>query len=156
MRVLVDGVLERSVVLVGATADPDPELTWARGVSLLVEDSGPDELAGGPVGVIGWSVPGLRALALAARYPQLVDRLVLIATPIPEDVAALGFDLSAVTAKTLLLYGAQDPRAGTRHGTWWQRRLPDARLEVYPRGDHDLLVPAWSRALSHLAPRCRR
>jgi pimeloyl-ACP methyl ester carboxylesterase len=156
MRVLVEGVVERSVVLVGSTDDPNPELTWTRGVTLLVEDGVPAGLTGGPVSVAGWSVPGLRALALAAAYPQFVDRLVVIATPIPDDEAALGFELSAVTARTLLLFGAKDTRTGTRHGTWWQRRLPDARLEIYPDGDHNLLVPAWSRALSHLAPRCRR
>jgi pimeloyl-ACP methyl ester carboxylesterase len=156
MRVLVDGVVDRSVVLVGSTDDPDPQLTWARGVNLLVEDGGSAQLTSGPVSVAGWSVPGLRALALAAAYPQFVDRMVLIATPIPDDEAALDFDLSAVTAKTLLLFGAKDARTGTRHGTWWRRRLPDARLEIYPDGGHDLLVPSWGRALSHLAPRCRR
>src|SRR5262249_5733216 len=43
-----------------------------------------------------------------------------------------GFEPQAVQAKTLLLYGSRDPIAGTRHGTWWQKQLPNARLEVVP------------------------
>jgi pimeloyl-ACP methyl ester carboxylesterase len=77
-------------------------------------------------------------------------------TPIPEDEGALGFDLSDITAKTLLLFGAKDPLTGSRHGTWWQRRLPDARLEMSPQGGHDLLAPTWKRTRSHLAPHCKR
>ena len=85
-----------------------------------------------------------------------MDRLALVATPIPADEHTLGFALSEVTAKTLLLIGARDPKTGSRHGTWWQRRLPNARLEMDPDGGHDLLVPKWKRVLSHLAPRCKR
>ncbi|WP_203783204.1 alpha/beta fold hydrolase [Asanoa ferruginea] len=143
------------VVLFGSEVDPDPELTWARGIT-LVGDDGTEVDQPGPFGVVGWSVAGLDALAFAARHPGLVDRLALVATPIPDDEAALGFELSDITAKTLLLFGAKDPLTGSRHGTWWQRRLPDARLEIYPQGGHDLLVPAWKRTLSHLAPHCKR
>jgi pimeloyl-ACP methyl ester carboxylesterase len=39
----------------------------------------------GPVGVAGWSAGGRVALALAARRPDLVDRVVVIATPAPDD-----------------------------------------------------------------------
>ena len=38
-----------------------------------------------------------------------------------------GFEPAAVQAKTLLLYGSRDPVAGQRHGSWWQKRLPNAR-----------------------------
>jgi pimeloyl-ACP methyl ester carboxylesterase len=62
-----------------------------------------------------------------------------------------GFDPQSVEAKTLLLYGSQDPLAGPRHGRWWKSQLPDARLEVV-RGGHLIVVPAWARALSHLVP----
>jgi pimeloyl-ACP methyl ester carboxylesterase len=98
----------------------------------------------------------ISALAFAARHPDLVDRVVLLATPIPEGSSTLAFSLSEVTAKTLLLFGAKDPQTGSRHGTWWQKNLPDARLEMSPRAGHDILVPGWNRALSHLAPRCKR
>ncbi|HVQ18403.1 MAG TPA: hypothetical protein VMT27_05125 [Actinomycetes bacterium] len=157
MRLLMDGTVDRVVVLFGSSADPDPQLTWARGVSLFGDDGTGTELDhAGPVGVVGWSVAGLDALAFVARRPGVVDRLVLVATPVPEDEGALGFELSEVTAKTLLLFGAKDPLTGSRHGTWWQKRLPDARLEMSPQGGHELLLPTWKRTLSHLAPHCKR
>lgn len=61
-----------------------------------------------------------------------------------------GFDPAAVTAKTLLLYGAKDPLGGSRHGRWWQRHLPDARLEVNPEAGHLVVMPMWGRVLSFL------
>ena len=91
--------------------DPDPAETDARGVTLLSVDRpgygrsdpvhhGPvgdglvrggrhrsvlDTLDGGPVGVVGWSAGGRVALALAARRPDLVDRVVVVATPAPDE-----------------------------------------------------------------------
>jgi pimeloyl-ACP methyl ester carboxylesterase len=247
--------------------DPDPEQTRAREVTLLATDrpgygqSDPtsdtewasvgaaaddllaalDRLASGPVGVAGWSAGGRVALALAARRPDLVDRVVVLCTPAPNDqvpwippeqqagldalrglapgaaLAALsqqlapvvshdagaaiamlasgpadeaalaipgararltrmlegafaqgvtgmagdilgyclqpwGFEPEAVQAKTLLLYGSRDPVAGPKHGSWWQKRLPNARLEVVPDAGHLLILAMWGRALSHLAP----
>jgi pimeloyl-ACP methyl ester carboxylesterase len=275
---LAEGDTDRTLVLChpapGAGAfDPDPQLTMARGVTLLAADrpgygqsdpmpdaswasvgSAADDLAAvldqagcGPVGVAGWSAGGRVALALAARRPDLVDRVVLLGTPAPQeqvpwmppeqqaaldalrglapdaaraelgqqlaalippgasagdslhllaaspaDDAALampdartrlahmleaafaqgvgglasdiagyclqpwGFEPEAVAAKTLLLYGSKDPVAGSRHGAWWQKRLPNARLEVVPGAGHLLILPMWARALSHLAPGSKR
>ncbi len=91
--------------------DPDPAETDARGVTLLSVDrpgygrsdpvhhgrwatvwSAADDIAGvldtldgGPVGVVGWSAGGRVALALAARRPDLVARVVVVATPAPDD-----------------------------------------------------------------------
>ena len=93
------------------TLDPDPEQTRARGITLLSVDrpgygqSDPlsaekwatvssaaddlaavlDRLGGAPVGVAGWSAGGRVALALAARRPDLVDRVVVIGTPAPHE-----------------------------------------------------------------------
>jgi pimeloyl-ACP methyl ester carboxylesterase len=253
--------------------DPNPEQTAARAVTLLATDrpgygqSDPlattewpsivgaaDDLAAlidqrgeRPVGVAGWSAGGRVALALAARRPELVDRVVVLATPAPQeevpwvpeeqqaglealrglppeeaqaalqaqlapampkdaadpsalrmlavsdaDEAALalpgarerlglmlsaaaaqgaagvaadiisyglrpwGFEPDAVRAKTLLLYGSADPVAGPRHGRWWQKRLPQARLEVVPGAGHLLVLTMWERALAHLAPGTKR
>jgi pimeloyl-ACP methyl ester carboxylesterase len=92
--------------------DPRPELTATRDVTLLAVDrpgyggSDPlernewatvagaaDDLAGvldtlriSSVGVAGWSAGGRVALALAARRPDLVDRVAVLATPAPNDV----------------------------------------------------------------------
>jgi pimeloyl-ACP methyl ester carboxylesterase len=63
-----------------------------------------------------------------------------------------GFEPAEVQAKTLCLYGAQDPIAGSRHGSWWQKKLPNARLEMVPKAGHLLVIPMWKRVLSHLAP----
>jgi pimeloyl-ACP methyl ester carboxylesterase len=63
-----------------------------------------------------------------------------------------GFEPEGVHAKTLLLYGSHDPLAGPRHGLWWRERLPAAHLEIVPDAGHLVVLPAWRRALSHLAP----
>jgi pimeloyl-ACP methyl ester carboxylesterase len=91
--------------------DPDPAVTQARNVRLLSIDrpgygrsdpvatghwatvaSAADDLAAvldslqvERVGVVGWSAGGRVALALAARRPDLVSRLVVVATPAPDD-----------------------------------------------------------------------
>ncbi|WP_020524072.1 alpha/beta fold hydrolase [Catelliglobosispora koreensis] len=138
------------VFLFGSATDPDPEATAARGVTLAPPGS---TALTAPAGVVGWSSQGYAAMEFATAHPDAVARLVILATPIPEDEAALGFSIAEVRAKTLLLYGAKDPLTGQRHGSWWQKRLPAARLEMHPAAGHDLLTPMWSRTLSHLAPR---
>lgn len=91
--------------------DPDPVETQTRNVRLLAVDrpgyggshpvaagawatvaSAADDLAAvldglhvERVGVAGWSAGGRVALALAARRPDLVDRVVVLATPAPDD-----------------------------------------------------------------------
>jgi pimeloyl-ACP methyl ester carboxylesterase len=91
--------------------DPDPVVTRGRKVRLLSVDrpgyggsdpvdngawatvaSAADDLAAvldglrvGRVGVAGWSAGGRVALALAARRPDLVDRVVVLGTPAPDD-----------------------------------------------------------------------
>jgi pimeloyl-ACP methyl ester carboxylesterase len=226
-------------------SDPLPAGRWstvgsaADDIAAVLDNVGVEQ-----VGVVGWSAGGRVALALAARRPDLVDRVVVIATPAPDDAvpwidprqreelerlrslppghahdelarslaavipsdtfsdqalwllaaegtsdkAAMrspgvrnrlgemlraafaqgatglaadiagyclqpwGFEPEAVQAKTLLLYGARDPVAGPAHARWWQERLADVRLEVAPDAGHLVLLPMWSRALSHLTP----
>jgi pimeloyl-ACP methyl ester carboxylesterase len=90
--------------------DPNPAATRARNVRLVSVDrpgyggsspvgagkwatvaSAAEDLAAvlesltvKPVGVVGWSAGGRVALALAARHPDLVDRVVVLATPAPD------------------------------------------------------------------------
>jgi pimeloyl-ACP methyl ester carboxylesterase len=226
-------------------SDPVPTGRWGT-VASAADDIAAvlDNIGVERVGVVGWSAGGRVALALAARRPDLVDRVAVIATPAPDeavpwidprqreqldhlrelppemaheelarslaglipsdpfsdealwllaaegtsDKAALrspgvrnrlgemlraafaqgaaglaadivgyclqpwGFDPEAVEAQTLLLYGSRDPVAGPAHARWWQERLPNARLEVAPDAGHLVLLPMWSRALSHLTP----
>jgi pimeloyl-ACP methyl ester carboxylesterase len=95
-----------------AVFDPDPAATRARGVRLLAldrpgygasdpirdgfatVDSAADDAAavldvllpaGTTAGVAGWSAGGRVALAVAARRPELVDRVAVLATPAPDE-----------------------------------------------------------------------
>jgi pimeloyl-ACP methyl ester carboxylesterase len=199
------------------------------------------------VGVVGWSAGGRVALALAARHPQLVDRVAIVGTPAPNEevpwiepqlqalsdrLAAMepddaraqlrgmlqpqadavgaasepedvpldllgigavdqqalarrglrdrlgrmlvdafrqgtvgvaddilsytarpwGFDLADVAAKTLVVAGQADSIAGHAHAAWYQRSLPDARLELVPGVGHLVVAPMWERILAHVAP----
>lgn len=252
--------------------DPNPEETAKRHITLISVDrpgyGGSEPVSGeewasvdtavddvaevlqemdvAPVGVVGWSAGGRVALALAARQPDLVDRVVILATPAPdeavpwipaeqkqglealsqlppnevhrqleeqfsqmlseqstdEDLFSLlgrspadnealavpgvsdrlasmlkaafaqgtiglaadiagyclrpwGFEPADVQAKTLCLYGSKDPVAGSRHGAWWQKHLPNARLEMVPGAGHLLVFLMWHRVLSFLAPQRR-
>jgi pimeloyl-ACP methyl ester carboxylesterase len=220
-------------------SDPMPDTEWAS-VGAAADDvaAAIEQHAEGAVGVAGWSAGGRVALALAARRPDLVERVVVLATPAPneqvpwipaEQVAGLeqlrdmapgaaraalsqqlapllqgdamsllgageadepvlglpgarerlarmlqsafvqgaagiagditgyclqpwGFEPEQVAAKTLLLYGSRDPVAGSKHGSWWQKHLPNARLEVVPGAGHLLAISMWRRTLAHLAP----
>jgi pimeloyl-ACP methyl ester carboxylesterase len=249
--------------------DPDPPETARRGVNLLAPDRAgyghSDRLSSGQWATVdraaddiaeilgrrrvqraslcGWSAGGRVVLALAARHPDLVERVAVVATPAPNDqvpwippeinagVEALrgepaevvhaaltgqmspmvpadpraaeaiglvggspadqsvletagvreslgdmladafrqggvgmvadvagytlrpwGFEPGDVRARTLLLYGRDDPAIGPAHGSWWQKQLPDARLETAPGLGHLLIIPMWKRVLSFLAP----
>jgi pimeloyl-ACP methyl ester carboxylesterase len=156
--------------------DPDPEQTAKRDVLLVGVDrpgyggseadgSGAaagdiaavlDHLGFATAGVAGWSTGGQVAAQLAARRPDLVDRLVLLGTPAPNDGAALEFEPDDVRAKTLLLYGYADNLVGPAHARWWKDNLANSRIEMMPGLGHDMVVPAWKRVLSHLAPGSRR
>ncbi|WKK73369.1 alpha/beta hydrolase [Rathayibacter oskolensis] len=43
----------------------------------------------GSVGVVGWGSGGVFALSLAARHPDLVDRLAIVGTPAPPQAGVL-------------------------------------------------------------------
>jgi pimeloyl-ACP methyl ester carboxylesterase len=55
-------------------------------------------------------------------------------------------------AKSLIVNGQADAIAGNAHATWYQRSLPDARVEMIPNRGHLVIIPAWDRVLSHVGP----
>jgi pimeloyl-ACP methyl ester carboxylesterase len=124
-------------------SDPAPEKTAKRGVELV------SEWDGTPAGLVGFGEGGWRAVELAAEHGDLVDRLVLVSTPV------LGVPPPPVSAKTLLLFGSKDPAGGQRQATWWKNTL-GGRIEMRPGAGHDILADVWPRVLSHLAPRSLR
>lgn len=65
-----------------------------------------------------------------------------------------GFDLDAVRASTLLVYGAKDPVVPSAHGRWYRHHLRNAstHLTVVPRAGHLVIAPAWRRILEHVDP----
>lgn len=80
---------------------------------------------GGPVNLVGWSMGGMVALALAARHPQMVARLLLIGTSpafvnrpgwgfglAPEVLAGFAADLAQDYRATLLRFLALQARGG--------------------------------------------
>ncbi|WP_308467397.1 alpha/beta fold hydrolase [Rathayibacter soli] len=63
-----------------------------------------------------------------------------------------GFDLSAVRAETLLVYGAADPLITPAHAQWYRDHLEHASVDIEPNVGHLVVMPAWDRVLAHLAP----
>jgi pimeloyl-ACP methyl ester carboxylesterase len=109
-------------------------------------------LAASPADQNALALPGARErLAAMLREAYTQGAVGMAADILSYCLRPWGFEPSEVHARTLLLYGAQDPVAGAHHGRWWQKQLPRARLEMVPEVGHMLVVPVWERALSHLA-----
>jgi pimeloyl-ACP methyl ester carboxylesterase len=115
----------------------------------------------GRLSLLGRSPAGDEALAMpgvAERVNSMLEAAFAQGSiGLAADVAGYGlrpwgFEPADVEAKALCLYGAQDPIAGSRHGTWWQKNLPQARLEMVPDAGHLVIFPMWKRILSFLAP----
>lgn len=114
-------------------------------------------IAAGPADADVLALPGARSrlgTMLEESFAQGV-------TGLASDIAGYslqpwGFDPAEVKAKTLLVYGSADPVAGHRHASWWQKALPDARVEMTPGAGHLLILQRWDRILSHLAPGAKR
>ena len=96
------------------------------------------------------ATPG--AAALAAGVGDTMGSDGLAADILSYTARPWGFDLSDVKAKALVIAGQADSVAGHAHAAWYQRGLPDARLEMVPGAGHLVVVPAWARVLSFLEP----
>ncbi len=115
--------------------------------------------------LIAQSMGGVVAIGVALRYPEMVRRLVLVATSGGLDVEALGGrdwrseyraefpnaakwvteqhldhtpQLARITAPTLLVWGDQDPISPLAVGRRLASVLPNSQLMVLPGGTHQL------------------
>ncbi|HQS17358.1 alpha/beta hydrolase [Reyranella sp.] len=118
-----------------------------------------------PVDLVAQSMGGVIAARIALEHPELVRRLVLCVTSGGVDMAGLGasewradyrrsfptaaawitdgsptppLPVEKITAPTLLIWGDKDPVSPVAVGRHLAERLPNARLEIVPGGDHDV------------------
>lgn len=117
----------------------------------------------GPTAIIAQSMGGVVGLLLALRRPDLISRLVLVATAGGLDLAAFGAEdwrpgyraafpsaagwvmtektdltgeLRRLAMPTLLLWGGEDTVSPPAVGRFLAGMIPDARLVVIPEGRH--------------------
>lgn len=118
-----------------------------------------------PVDLVAQSMGGVIAARIALEHPELVRRLVLCVTSGGVDMAGLGasdwrdgyrrsfpkaaswitdgsaappLPVEKIAAPTLLIWGDNDPISPVDVGRHLAERLPNARLEIVPGGDHDV------------------
>jgi pimeloyl-ACP methyl ester carboxylesterase len=138
-------------------SEPMPDNEWAS-VSASADDlaEGLQQMKTGPVGVAGWSAGGRVALALAARYPDLVDRVVIIATPAPDE------EVSWIPPEEKqgleALRGLPPGEVHTRLAAQLAEMVPpDAPIEAYlpllgrsPADDDALAIPGAAERLKNM------
>jgi pimeloyl-ACP methyl ester carboxylesterase len=142
--------------------DADPCVQGFDDLVRLVEEALTE-----PATLVAQSIGGVVAIRTALRYPDKVQRLVLVATSGGVDVAGLGGsdwrpdyraehpaaarwitddvpdhtdELSAVAAPSLLLWGDSDPISPVAVGERLASLLPSAALHVLAGGTHSLAV----------------
>jgi pimeloyl-ACP methyl ester carboxylesterase len=114
----------------------------------------------GTVGVVGWGTGGMIALSLAARHPDLVDRVAVVNTPTPRA------GKSAIGAKMLppftrsSLFITDDPALATRRGLGNRvdRMLVEAALQGSAGVDADrtmLTDRSWAQQLERITAEVR-
>ena len=117
-----------------------------------------------PVDLVAQSMGGVIAARIGLEHPELVRRLVLCVTSGGVDMAGLGasdwradyrrsfpkaaawitdggpppLQVEKIAAPTLLIWGDTDPISPVAVGRHLAERLPQARLEIVPGGDHDV------------------
>lgn len=101
--------------------------THARDAAAMIQ------AVGAPAIVVGWSIGGVIALELAARYPNLVERLVLLEPPLHAKRHPRPAMVSAILRATLLGRIGRE-RAGARTFLRWAlgRRAGGSDLDRLP------------------------
>ncbi|GAA1940594.1 hypothetical protein GCM10009775_35610 [Microbacterium aoyamense] len=155
VRVLAVGLSEAELDDPAAYRGETPAETAAASVIDLIRAQAPDA----SVALVGVGAVAAVASRIVAESPGLVDRLVLVAAPLPETAAQRDLAeelLETVTAKTLILNAQKDPDAAAAAASWHRDHLPDVRVEMVPltrAGDPRLsLGDVWTRVLSFCAP----
>lgn len=136
----------------------------------------------GPTDLVAQSMGGVVAIRVALERPDLVRRLVLIASSGGIDVGALGASdwrpnyvrefpaarrwiveqrpdltdrLTGVRAPALLIWGDADPISPLTVGRRLATLLPEARLVVVPGGDHALARDRPAEVAPHVISHLR-
>jgi pimeloyl-ACP methyl ester carboxylesterase len=108
------------------------------------------------VGVIGWSAGGRVALALAARHPDLVDRVAVVGTPAPDSaVRWIPRELAEINAELMRMPPAQ---AKARLRPMLEQQVPGGvagigLLGVTDVDAHALERPGVESRLKHMLDR---
>jgi len=121
----------------------------------------------GPADLVAQSMGGVIAARVALSRPEIVHRLVLVATSGGVDVARLGgsdwrpdyrelyptaanwivqeravacLPIENISVPTLLIWGDADPISPVAVGRDLEDRIPNAKLHILAGGDHDLAL----------------
>jgi pimeloyl-ACP methyl ester carboxylesterase len=159
--------------------DPDPATTASRGVRLLAPDrpgyGGSDPVhdgfatvgdaaddaaalladtlaAGATAGVAGWSAGGRVALALAARHPDLVGRVAVIAAPAPDEEVPWYGEENRAVVDALRGLPPRDAVAALGAALGGLPLEPEVLLDLAGVGAADaaVLTPAVRRRVLHM------
>ncbi|WP_416278757.1 alpha/beta fold hydrolase [Mycetocola zhadangensis] len=115
----------------------------------------------GTVGVVGWGTGGIIALSLAARHPDLVDRVAVVNTPTPRaGKAGTGAKMLPLFARSSLSIQDDDPALATRQGLGnrLDRMLGEAALQGSAGVDADrtmLTDRSWAQQLDRITANVR-
>jgi pimeloyl-ACP methyl ester carboxylesterase len=146
-----------------ATLPADEAIEQLTGMLKSQEDAvlGADEDGDVPLGLLGASPADADALGRPGARDRLgrmlKDAFRQGARGVAADILSYtarpwGFEFGDVAAKTLVVNGQADALAGNAHAAFYSKALPDARVEMFPGAGHLVIIPAWERVLSHVAP----
>ncbi|MCP2032256.1 pimeloyl-ACP methyl ester carboxylesterase [Okibacterium sp. HSC-33S16] len=108
------------------------------------------------VGLVGWGTGGTLALSLAARHPQLVDRVAVVNTTSPTGFTLLpGPEVSVPYTRSSLFIDDNEPALAARAGLGHRidRMLGEASLQGSAGVDGDrrmLADPSWAEQLDRI------